>query len=356
MKPLRSRVVEIPAKESTLEGRYRELLDAVPDALVVVNSFGKIVLLNVQAELQFGFHRDELLGRPVITIIPEGLSNATKDARELTARRKDGSEFPIEVMLSRLEDTEGILVTAAIRDITARKRAEANLLRSNQELAQFACVVSHDLQEPMRMVTRYTELLAKRYKGKLDADADQFIAFAVDGATSMQRLIQDLLEYSCSGQKEADLLTTSAEEALRQALVNLHSAVEESGALVTHDPLPALPAIQIQLVQLFQNLIGNAIKYQGPRVPLVHVSAARTGDQQWMFSIRDNGMGIDPQNFEKIFVAFQRLHKQSDFAGSGLGLAICKKIVERHGGSISVESQPGKGSTFRFTLTGGAEK
>ena len=262
-------------------------------------------------------------------------------------------------MLSPLESAEGILVTAAIRDISARKKAEAHLLqkveelnRSNEELGQFAYIASHDLQEPLRMVASYTQLLSRRYKGKLDSDADEFIAFAVDGASRMQRLIQDLLAYSRVGTKGKDLLDTSSEDALQQALVNLRGAIEDSGALVTHDPLPTVLADEMQLIQLFQNLVGNAIKYQRPGVPKVHVSAAQDGDKKWMFSVKDNGLGIDPQYFERIFGMFQRLHKREEFAGTGIGLAICKKIVERHGGTISVESQPGQGSTFRFALAG----
>jgi PAS domain S-box-containing protein len=356
-----------------MESKYRGLLEAAPDAMVVVNQGGDIVLLNLQAEKQFGYRRDELLGQKVKNIIPEGFAErlladrlrSADDALaqqigtgiELTGRRKDGSEFPIELMLSPLESAEGILVTAAIRDISVRKAAEANLLqkvkelyRSNEELEQFAYFASHDLQEPLRMVASYTQLLARRYKGKLDADADEFIAFAVDGASRMQRLIQDLLAYSRVGSKGMNLLDISSEDALQQALVNLRGAIEESGALVTHDPLPTVLADEMQLIQLFQNLVANAIKYQKPGIPQVHVSAARNIEKKWQFSVRDNGLGIDPQYFERIFGLFQRLHKREEFAGTGIGLAICKKIVERHGGRISVESQAGQGSTFRFTL------
>ncbi len=359
--------------------KYRGLLEAAPDAMVVVNQGGEIVLLNVQAEKQFGYRRDELVGQKVKNIIPEGfaerlIADGTRTAAdalaqqigtgiELTGRRKNGSDFPIEIMLSPLESAEGILVTAAIRDITKRKKAEAHLLqkveelnRSNDELGQFAYIASHDLQEPLRMVASYTQLLSRRYKGKLDSDADEFISFAVDGASRMQRLIQDLLAYSRVGTKGKDLLDTSSEEALQQALINLRGAIEESGALVTHDPLPTVPADEMQLIQLFQNLVGNAIKYQGPGVPRVHISATKNGKKKWIFSVKDNGLGIDPQYFEKIFGVFQRLHKREEFAGTGIGLAICKKIVERHGGSISVESQPGQGSTFRFALAGSERK
>ena len=357
-----------------MEGRYRGLLEAAPDAMVVVNQDGGIVLLNLQAEKEFGYRRDELLGQKVTNIIPEGFAErliadglrSAEDALaqqigtgiELIARRKDGSEFPIELMLSPLESAEGTLVTAAIRDITTRKKAEAQLLqkveelnRSNVELGQFAYIASHDLQEPLRMVASYTQLLSRRYKGKLDSDADEFIAFAVDGATRMQRLIQDLLAYSRVGTKGKELRDTSSEETLGQAIINLRGAIQDSGALVTHDPLPPVMADERQLIQLFQNLVGNAIKYQNPGVPKVHISAAKNGGKQWIFSVQDNGLGIDSQYFDRIFGMFQRLHKREEFAGTGIGLAICKKIVERHGGNISVESQPGEGSTFRFDLT-----
>jgi len=362
-----------------MEGRYRGLLEAAPDAMVVVNQTGNIVLLNVQAEKQFGYSRDELLGQEVTNIIPEGfaeriLSDGLRSAEdaleqqigtgiELTALRKNGTGFPIELMLSPLDSADGILVTAAIRDITARKAAEANLLvkvdelnRSNVELGQFAYIASHDLQEPLRMVASYTQLLSRRYKGKLDSDADEFIAFAVDGASRMQKLIQDLLAYSRVGTKGQEMIEVSSEEALDQALKNLRGSIEESGALVTHDLLPKVMADEMQLIQLFQNLVGNAIKYQSPGVPKVHISAAKNGGPKWTFSVKDNGLGIDPQYFDRIFGMFQRLHKREEFAGTGIGLAICKKIVERHGGSISVASEPGHGSTFSFALAGSERK
>jgi PAS domain S-box-containing protein len=356
-----------------IEARYRGLLEAAPDAMVVVNRDDEIVLLNVRAEEEFGYSRDELLGQKVTNIIPEGfaerlLADGRRSAAEALAqqigmgielygRRKNGSDFPIEIMLSPLKSTDGILVTAAIRDISARREAEAQLLlkveelnRSNGELEQFAYVASHDLQEPLRMVASFTQLLSKRYKGKLDADADDFIAFAVDGASRMQRLIQDLLTYSRVGTKTKKLMPTSSEIALKLALLNLHETVEQSSAQVTYDPLPTVLSDESQLTQLFQNLVGNAIKYQNSTPPRIHISAARSENKTWLFSVRDNGLGIDPRYFDKIFGMFQRLHKREEFAGTGIGLAICKKIVERHGGTMSVESQPGNGSTFRFAL------
>ena len=356
-----------------MEDRYRGLLEAAPDAIVVVNQAGGIVLLNVQAEKQFGYHRDELLGQKVKNIIPEGFAErliadgtrTTADALaqqigtgiELYGRRKDGSDFPIEIMLSPLESAEGILVTAAIRNISVRKDAEKHLVktvgelkRSNEELQQFAYVASHDLQEPLRMVASYTQLLAQRYKGRLDFDADEFIAYAVDGSNRMQGLIQDLLAYSRAGTNGKVLHKISSESSLSEALTSLRAAVEESGAVVTHDALPVITTDDKQLALVFQNLVGNAIKYRGAQVPQVHVSATENDGKEWIFSVRDNGMGIDPQYFERIFIIFQRLHGRKDFSGTGIGLAICKKILERLGGRIWVESQPEKGSTFYFAL------
>jgi len=362
-----------------MEGRYRGLLEAAPDAMVVVNQTGDIVLLNLQAEKQFGYRRNELLGQKVKNIIPDGFAErlvaddlrSAEDALaqqigtgiELSGRRRDGSEFPIELMLSPLANSDGILVTAAIRDISVRKFAEGNLARkveelsrSNEELGQFAYIASHDLQEPLRMVASYTQLLSRRYKGKLDSDADEFIAFAVDGANRMQRLIQDLLAYSRVGTKENNLADISSEAALDRALMNLRGAITDSGAQVTHDPLPMVRADEGQLVQLFQNLVGNAIKYQNPGTPRIHVSAAKDIENRQEFLVRDNGLGIDPQYFDRIFGMFQRLHKRDEFTGTGIGLAICKKIMERHGGNISVASKPGEGSTFRFSLADGEGK
>jgi PAS domain S-box-containing protein len=254
-----------------MEGRYRGLLEAAPDAMVVVNQSGEIVLLNVQAEKQFGYHRDELVGQMVKNIIPEGFAErlladglrSVEDALaqqigtgiELTGRQKDGSDFPIEIMLSPLESPEGMLVTAAIRDISERKKSEERLVktvgelkRSNDELQQFAYVASHDLQEPLRMVASYTQLLAKRYKGRLDSDADEFIAYAVDGSTRMQGLIQDLLAYSRAGTNGKPLREISTEKALKEALSNLRTTIQESGAVdmglpEAHEAAPNVPLI-----------------------------------------------------------------------------------------------------------------
>ena len=202
------------------------------------------------------------------------------------------------------------------------------------------------------MVASYTQLLSRRYKGKLDANADEFIAYAVDGANRMQRLIQDLLLYSRVGTTPQILTNVSSEQALAYAIANLRCAIDESNAVVTHDPLPAVLADERQLIQLFQNLVGNGIKYHSTGVPRVHISCVEIGESRWKFSVTDNGIGIEPKYFERIFGMFQRLHKREDYGGTGIGLAICKKIVERHHSNISVESEPGRGSTFRFSLAG----
>jgi len=489
-----------------MEARYRGLLEAAPDAMVVVNGAGEIVLLNLQAEKQFGYHRDELVGQPVKNIIPEGFAERllTDGARtaaealaqqigtgiELIGHRKDGADFPIELMLSPLESVDGTLITAAIRNVSARKDAQEalraseerlrlavelaemgtwiwnmetdtiswsdqfhsifgltsneamtfdvmfgavhpddravleqnlrntltlhvpydiefrvvwsdstvrwiasrggvrrspegvalamqgtvvditgrkaaqeaarqrealertalELTRSNDDLQQFAYVAAHDLQEPLRMVSSYTQLLANRYKGQLDADADTYIEFAVDGAHRMQHLIEDLLAYCQVGTAGHNLRETSTEDALARALINLRGAIDESGGAVTHDPLPTLVADPAQLTQLFQNIVGNAIKYRGAAPPCVHVSANKSAEGEWIFSMRDNGLGIDPRYFEKIFLMFQRLHGRSEFSGTGIGLSLCKKIAERHQGRMWVESGPGAGSTFYLAL------
>lgn len=236
--------------------------------------------------------------------------------------------------------------------LQARQKLEESnreLARSNSDLQQFAYVASHDLQEPLRMVASYTQLLGKRYKGRLDEDADEFIAYAVNGASRMQALIQDLLAFSRVDSQGQRFEPTSVETLLGYALDNLKGAIEEAGAVITHDPLPAVMADERQFLHLLQNLLSNGLKFRGPEPPRIHLSAERRAGE-WLFSVRDNGIGIDPQYSERIFVLFQRLHTNAEYPGTGIGLAICKKIVERHGGRIWMDSHSGQGTTFFFTL------
>jgi light-regulated signal transduction histidine kinase (bacteriophytochrome) len=229
------------------------------------------------------------------------------------------------------------------------KRTQAELARSNRDLEQFAYVASHDLQEPLRMVAMYTQLLAERYQGQLDASADKYINYAVDGALRMQALVQDLLAFSRVGRTGIDLQEIASVEVVEIALKNLQSAIEESGAKINRGDLPVIVADRTQMIQLFQNLIGNAIKFRGSDSPQVQITAEKRG-RGWCFSVQDNGIGIAGKHLDEVFGIFKRLHTRAEYPGNGIGLAICKKIVEQHGGAIWVESQPKKGSTFRFTI------
>jgi PAS domain S-box-containing protein len=277
---------------------------------------------------------------------------------ETIHRRKDGTALHVESSARLVKIGGETYIMDIIRDITGRKKAEeevlkvmADLERSNKELEQFAYVASHDLQEPLRMVSSFTQLLAKRYQDKLDQDARDYIDFAVKGSNRMQRMIQDLLNYSRVVTRGRAPAPTDMDNVLDETLANLHMAISESGASVTHDALPVVMADHSQLVQVFQNLIGNSIKFRRDDPLRIHVSAGKIGDE-WVFSVKDNGMGIEPLYFERIFVLFERLHAGETYRGTGIGLALCKRIIQRLGGRIWVESEPNRGSTFYFTLKG----
>jgi len=356
-----------------IDRQNRDLLEASPDVMVMFKASGEIVLLNRQAGAQFGYPRHELTGRSIETIIPHGImvhaDNIAARAKPhaagtivstpfaLEGLRKNQTRFPIEITLGVALNGDELFFTAAIRDITIHRELEsmmlsnlAELQRSNKELEQFAVIASHDLQEPLRMVISYTQLLSRRYKGKLDADADDFITYAVDGALRMQQLIRDLLAYCRVETSACPLVAAPSEAALRVALSNLGQLIETSGAVVTAGPLPEVMADPPQLARVFQNLIANAINYRGAAAPAVHISAERDEAGNWRFAVRDNGIGIEPQYFERIFGMFRRLHSRDELAGTGIGLAICKKIIDRHQGTIWVDSTHGEGSIFQFTL------
>jgi PAS domain S-box-containing protein len=270
----------------------------------------------------------------------------------------DGTSIFVDFSLKPVFDLQGqvVMLIPEGRDINDRKRAEIalqqqqqELARSNAELQQFAYVASHDLQEPLRMITSYLELLERRYKGQLDDKADKFIAYAVDGAARMQILINDLLSYSRVGSRGQDLELVDCEKILQNVLNNLQMSIKQSSAAITHTPLPQVNADPSQLTQLFQNLISNALKFRQEATPQIHIAVQST-DDKWLFSVQDNGIGMEVQYLERIFIIFQRLHSKAEYPGTGIGLAVCKKIVEQHGGTLWVDSQPGRGSTFHFTL------
>ena len=277
------------------------------------------------------------------------------------ARQIGGGMLETRISIKR-NDELGVLAQSINELAANRQKAEKalaekaeELTRSNQELEQFAYVASHDLQEPLRMITGYTQLLAKRYGDKLDQNANEYIDYAVEGAKRMQGLIRDLLTYSRVGTRGKEFALTDCEAVVAGTLRVLQPAIEESAATVTYDPLPTVMGDETQLLQLFQNLIGNAVKYRDSKPPVVHVSCKQEGEH-WLFSVRDNGIGIDPQYANRIFVIFQRLHGRDQYAGTGIGLAVCKKIVERHDGKIWVESELGKGATFHFTIPTNGER
>jgi PAS domain S-box-containing protein len=340
--------------------RVRALLESAPDAVVVINEHGRIVFVNRKTEALFGQPREALLGETVQVLMPEwrdrpaylDFLHGTQPggtAFERVAQRADGTEFPTEVTFSPLRTEDGLLVFASIRDITGRKAIEEELRRSNHDLEQFAYVASHDLSEPLRVIAGFVDLLARRYRGRLDEDADRFIGFTVAGVERMQALIDDLLAYSRAGRVAIEAREVDTAAIVRDVLWGLEPQISERGVVVEVGDLPTVRAEKALLRQIFANLISNAIKFSDSEQPVVRIGAARQRDG-WRFDIEDNGPGVDPRYADRVFEMFQRLHGR-DVPGSGMGLAIVKRLAERHGGRAWVSPAQPRGSVFHFTLS-----
>lgn len=381
-------------QSADMVARYQTLIEQIP-AVVFMAFLDKGMgeaYVSPQIEAILGFSQEEWLNDPVRwyrQVHPDDRGRWNIEAAEMFLSGKplrsvyrviarDGKvvSFHCEAKMVRHDDGQPWFIHGVAFDITELKTAEAQLKKahdelevrvqertaelarandelasSNAELEQFAYVASHDLQEPLRMITSFTQLLVNRYRGNLDTDADEFIHFIADGAKRMSSLINDLLEYSRVGTRGRPLSPTDCSTVFELACNNLRVAIQEAGATITSDPLPKVMGDENQLLQLFQNLIGNAVKFRGEQPVKVHVSVERQKGN-WLFRVSDNGIGIEPQHTERIFIIFQRLHNRSQYPGTGIGLAICKKIVERHGGRIWVESKPGAGANFCFLLQG----
>ena len=369
------------------EEKFRNLLEAAPDPIVIVNEAGLIQLVNAQTVKMFGYTRDEMVSQKVCMLMPmlmplrlevielikstehqNGSPSQISIKEELMGTRKTGEIFPVEVCLSPLVTEEGLTLSAAIRDISEKKLMEktireaninlerkvqqrtAELERKNKELEQFAYVASHDLQEPLQTTSGFVQLLRKQYHNRLDPTADQYIDYVVQASGRMKTLIKDLLDYSRIGRgNESHQVDCTI--LVQEVLADLHNVIVENGVIIKTGPLPMLHnAYATELKSLFQNLVSNSIKFRKPGItPVLHIEAKQVNGF-WLFSVKDNGIGIEDQYLERIFVIFQRLHNRSTYDGSGIGLAHCKKIAELHGGKIWVQSEPGVGSTFYFTI------
>jgi PAS domain S-box-containing protein len=351
---------------------YRiQVRDLKDYAMFMIDPQAKIISWNAGVEQLLGYSEEEWIGQPAsIIFTPADKSVEVCRAEMLKAqesgsatdirwhRRKDGTEFFANGFMNAVRDDSGALIGYAkvLSDETARKELQDSLTESNTTLEQFAYVATHDLQEPLRTMSAYAQLLSRRYTGKLDADADQFLAFIIQASNRMSSLVEGLLTHARTTTEEQRASSVALDEDLEAALTHLAQAIVESGGSVSHDPMPTVPADRGQMVRLFQNLIGNALKYRRPgHPPEVHITAEQT-DAEWVISVRDNGIGFDPKYAATIFTPFKRLHGVEDYKGTGVGLAICKRIVEAHGGRIWAESTPGEGSTFHFTLPAEGKK
>ena len=361
------KLTETALQES--ESKYRQIVELAEEGIWVIDSNARTTYVNQAMARMLGYEELEMFGRSLFDFIEAGEKQKALDdverrkqgigeKHEFKFKTKDGKDIWTYMSTNPVMDEKGNLLSccALVYNITDRKKSDQQMLqltedlkRSNQELEQFAYVASHDLQEPLRAVTSYTQLLAQRYQGNLDAKADKYINHIVDGASRMQQLINDLLAYSRLGTQGKKLELADCNAAVQQSLRNLQIAIAERKAVIACDEMPTVMADESQLVQLFQNLIANSIKFCRQDIPLIDI-AARRRENEWLFYVRDNGIGIDLEYADRIFIIFGRLHGRREYPGTGIGLAMCKRIVERHGGRIWVESQEGKGATFCFTI------
>ena len=367
MKDITDRKLTERALEES-ESKYRQIVELAEEGIWLIDSKARTTYVNQAMARMLGYSELEMFGRSLFDFMDEEGKQSANDRidrrkqgiaerHDFRLKSKDGKDVWTYMSTSPVLDEKGNMLSccALVYNITDRKEVERQMLqltedlqRSNEELEQFAYVASHDLQEPLRAVTSYTQLLAQRYQGHLDAKADKYINYIVDGASRMQQLINDLLAYSRLGTRAQEFEAADCNAAVQQSLSNLQIAIAEKNAVITYESLPTVMADEFQLVQLFQNLIGNAIKFCQD-VPRIQIAAIMQ-DHEWLFSVRDNGIGIATEYADRIFLIFGRLHSRREYSGTGIGLAICQRIVERHGGRIWVESQSGEGATFYFTI------
>ena len=356
---------ELRRTQEELEGsraRYFDLYDLAPVGYFTLSEQGLILEANLAAARLLGVQRGALVKQPLSRfVLPEDqdiyylhrkalLEKGNPQSWELRMLKKDTAPFWVRMEATTAQGPDGATVCRAVMsDITETKRAEQLIQKHSDELQEFAYGLTHDLQEPLRMVVNFSQLLAQEYEGKLGEDAGQYIAYAVEGALKIEALLKGLLNYLEITERDSDhLLPIDCNHVLSQTLLSLHSAIQQSGATVTSDQLPTVVAKEGMLTQIFQNLIGNSIKYRSEAAPMIHISAERTAEG-WLFSVRDNGIGIDPADAKLVFGMFKRLHGK-EIPGTGIGLALCRKVVERQGGRIWVESEAGRGATFKFTI------
>jgi PAS domain S-box-containing protein len=374
------KLVEERTKElKEFEEKYLSLIENLPTGIVVHDADTSVILCNKKAEELLGLSYEQMIGKKVIDkdwnfLREDGTTLPLEEypVNLITSTKKPLKNFIAGIITSESKDVNWVLVNGfpnldengiikniitTNTDITDRKKMEFELQKTldkmrylNKELERFAYVASHDLQEPLRMISSFSQLLEKRYKDKLDEDADEFIEYIVDGAKRMQKLINDLLIYSRVGRGDEPFIPIDTNVVLKNVIKNLKQSIDDTNAEITHDILPTVIANESEMIQLFQNLISNAIKFHREDPPYIHVSAKLENDE-WIFSVKDNGIGIDSKYFDRIFIIFQRLHKKDEYGGTGIGLAVCKKIIQRHGGKIWVESEKGKGSTFYFSIS-----